>query len=101
TCGGATPNLCGLECVNQQTDPKHCGRCNHDCLGGGCFVGACQATSVVTGAPNWFVVDSTYVYFRRLGVTNPVLSRVRQDGTGLIDLFTGNGDLGPMAIDST
>jgi hypothetical protein len=25
-----------------QTDPKHCGRCGHDCLGGACAAGACQ-----------------------------------------------------------
>lgn len=26
-CSGATPDLCGTTCVNQQTDPAHCGSC--------------------------------------------------------------------------
>jgi hypothetical protein len=28
-------------CVNLQTDPRNCGKCGHDCLGGACLSGAC------------------------------------------------------------
>jgi len=30
-CSGTTPNVCGTKCVNNQTDVKNCGTCNHDC----------------------------------------------------------------------
>jgi hypothetical protein len=52
------------------SDPKNCGRCGHDCLGGACIDGACQPvilysgsdtpTSIVVDGPSIFVtVDST------------------------------------------
>jgi hypothetical protein len=39
------------------TDPSHCGRCNHDCLGGTCEAGRCQAIQIATvpNAPLRFV----------------------------------------------
>lgn len=38
-CDGAS---CVPTCVAAlDTDPKNCGRCDHDCLGGGCEAGAC------------------------------------------------------------
>jgi hypothetical protein len=33
-----------------KSDPKHCGACGHDCLGGACASGACTAFVVVTAA---------------------------------------------------
>jgi hypothetical protein len=32
------------------SDPKNCGACGHDCLGGACDAGACQPALVTTGA---------------------------------------------------
>ncbi len=34
--------LDGCPGVNVTADPKNCGACGHDCLGGGCEAGACQ-----------------------------------------------------------
>lgn len=48
-----------------QTDPKHCGRCGHDCLGGACQAGVCKATSVgtVANAPIQNIVShGAYIY---------------------------------------
>lgn len=46
--------------ANLATDPKHCGRCGHDCLGGECSAGKCQAVQLGTAqsAPLTFVAVS-------------------------------------------
>ncbi len=41
---GSTP----CEAANLQTDGKHCGRCNHDCLGGECAAGICQPVQIAS-----------------------------------------------------
>lgn len=33
-CVGATPTRCGDLCVDNNTDPRHCGMCGHTCPGG-------------------------------------------------------------------
>src|SRR5580693_2103781 len=40
-------------------DPANCGRCNHDCLGGACYMGACQAVVLYAAndTPSSIVVD--------------------------------------------
>src|SRR5690349_7067990 len=38
---GNVPDDAG-PCTNVATNPKHCGACFHDCLGGQCVGGACQ-----------------------------------------------------------
>jgi len=47
-----------------QTDPKHCGRCGHDCLGGACNAGKCESVVVKGGLENPvdLVADATSVY---------------------------------------
>jgi hypothetical protein len=46
-------------------DPKNCGRCGHDCLGGGCKGGVCQPYAIVTGieGPFGVAVRNGVVYF--------------------------------------
>jgi hypothetical protein len=34
-CPDAGPNLCGATCVDEQTDPSHCGSCSKACTGAG------------------------------------------------------------------
>lgn len=36
-------------CVDLKTDPKNCGTCGHDCVGGACTAGSCQPTTLATG----------------------------------------------------
>src|SRR5690349_6959539 len=43
---GSGGSGCG---ANLDTDPHHCGRCGHDCLGGGCIDGVCGAVLVAPG----------------------------------------------------
>jgi hypothetical protein len=33
---------CARDCVDLQSDPKNCGSCGHDCVGGACSTGQCQ-----------------------------------------------------------
>jgi hypothetical protein len=66
--GSGASNPCGADLQN---DPRHCGACGHDCLGGACAVGRCQAVVVYvipSGAgavdtPVALAVDATSVYF--------------------------------------
>lgn len=47
------------------TNPQHCGACDHDCLGGACFLGKCQPVVIAinTTKPRAFIVDETHVYW--------------------------------------
>lgn len=80
-CGG-TKQFCG-SCVDTNTDPKHCGRCNHSCLGGTCLLGKCQSvllassTNIVTTLQ---VTDSEIVW----GVDDGPIAKRNKDGSGAI-----------------
>jgi hypothetical protein len=44
-------------------DPRNCGRCGHDCLGGGCSAGVCQAFEIYFGdTPTSLVTDGPTLY---------------------------------------
>lgn len=42
--------VCGDECVDILSAQKHCGRCDHDCLGGACELGQCKPLLVTQDA---------------------------------------------------
>jgi hypothetical protein len=72
--GGATDTSTsdGAPCVGpSQTDPKNCGACGHDCLGGACDAGVCQPAVVATGqlAPTTIAVDQAGVYWTSYGAS--------------------------------
>jgi hypothetical protein len=50
------------------SDPKNCGRCNHDCLGGKCESSQCTPIKLADGLayPEGLVVSSTSVYVAEL-----------------------------------
>lgn len=52
-------------CVNTDTNARHCGRCNHDCIGGKCVGGQCQPFVVATDVegPAAIAIDETHVYW--------------------------------------
>lgn len=62
----APTQACGTSCVVVSKDPANCGRCGHDCAGGGCTTGVCQPVTLTT-------------------TTNPTLnsSRLSTDGTSV------------------
>jgi hypothetical protein len=62
TDGGADANHC---VADFDRDPKNCGRCAHDCLGGECTAGKCQPVLLARDvtAPNTIAVDQDWVFF--------------------------------------
>lgn len=56
---------CGDECVTVEDNPKHCGRCGHDCLGGECTGGKCMPLELAYGQghPQDLALDASYVYW--------------------------------------
>ncbi len=68
-----------------RADPKNCGTCGHDCLGGTCSAGACQPVRLAVDRSNltWMAIDATHVYFCEDAVHR--LGRVPKGG-GAIEL---------------
>ncbi|HWL86154.1 MAG TPA: hypothetical protein VNO21_10150, partial [Polyangiaceae bacterium] len=51
-------------CETPLNTTTNCGRCAHDCLGGGCSNGLCQPRKLAAGrdSPDRIVLDNDYVY---------------------------------------
>ncbi len=47
-------------------DPKNCGSCNHDCLGGDCHQGACRAFHLVNARSTALALDDDRIYMTSL-----------------------------------
>ncbi len=64
-----------------QNDPKNCGRCGHDCLGGACTMGVCQPKQLATAlqGANSVAVDASYVYVSEY--IKGRISRIPKDGS--------------------
>jgi hypothetical protein len=71
-----------ISCLDTTTASENCGRCGHDCLGGTCSGGQCQAVLLgqFTGNPNNLSVAPQHVY-----VTTDLgyVARVNKDGSDL------------------
>lgn len=80
TCG-CSNTTCGSACVVLATDSKNCGSCTHDCLGGTCNGGQCQAAAVAAGAGDLYVigVDGS--------ATGNVYYQSTDSGTGLTNTY--------------
>jgi hypothetical protein len=83
------------------TDGKNCGRCNHDCLGGVCSAGVCNAAIIVDGldTPAVIALDATHLYFSIIG--GGIITRTNKDGTGRVDITTGQTSPFGIAVDAT
>jgi hypothetical protein len=68
TDGGTESTTCVADTM---TDPLHCGRCGHSCVGGTCAAGVCQAfeLSSVTDAPLAYVAVSDQHIFVSTRIT--------------------------------
>jgi hypothetical protein len=88
---GAQPSgdaSCGADL---QTDPANCGACGHDCIGGACLAGQCQAWTLVPGVfgSAEIALDATNIYWS--GYSNGQILRAAKDGTGVTVLVTESG----------
>lgn len=63
------------------TDPLHCGRCGHSCLGGACVAGACGAVNLTVpiASPGGIALDDTHVFWTST-LTGDIY-RANKDGT--------------------
>jgi hypothetical protein len=73
---GAVPS-CAADLTR---DSKHCGRCGHDCLGGECLRGVCQAVKLADGLamPEGIAVSDTSVFVAEYR-TNRIIKFVKTD----------------------
>lgn len=96
--GAGSGNSTSGECdpARLSSDPHHCGRCDHSCLGGACQEGVCQAQVLVelgtTGATA-LTLDEDWIWW-----VSP-LSRMRRDGTGYEILAETRGSVWGVAAD--
>lgn len=95
---GPTPPCAGADL---QTDPNHCGRCGHGCLGGTCAAGACQAVKIAEGLsqPVALALDATTVFVTLYG--GDAILRIGRDGTGTTTVVTGQPDVQGVVVDGT
>ena len=72
-----------------QTDPLHCGRCGHDCLGGACTAGKCGSKILASGLmnPNAIALDATNVYVTTYNDGRVI--RAAKDGSSFAPIATG------------
>lgn len=81
------------QCSNDvATDPLHCGRCGHSCLGGACVAGMCVPITLATrGSPHDLVVDATNVYWTDKGdaTFEPAAARCPKAGGAVVRVATG------------
>jgi hypothetical protein len=88
------------------SDAAHCGRCGHDCLGGGCSGGRCQPIVLADKArdawltsPFGIALDVTHAYFTVNGYARQGeghLAKVPKAGGAVVDLRSG--ETGPLDI---
>lgn len=83
---------CGNDCVDVQTDAAHCGACGHDCLGGNCILGTCEAVELASGKGRLMMVqvDADYIYYGGDGVD---VGRIGKDGSNDTILVPAGADI--------
>lgn len=58
--------VCNQACIDVSSDPKNCGTCGHDCLGGSCTEGKCQPVAVISSLGSSFRllgIDAQNLYY--------------------------------------
>jgi hypothetical protein len=72
--GGVVADLATCQ-TDVMSDPLHCGACGHDCLGGACVAGVCQATALVEArpAPGGLVIAGGLAFWTETGSGGSVM----------------------------
>jgi hypothetical protein len=98
---------CGNACVDSKSDPKNCGKCGHDCFGGGCDLAICQPVTLVPG--DGYIDDlipiGDYLFWSGCNApyTDCFVARRRIDGTDVAKIVADNqgGELNGLVASST
>ncbi len=95
-CDGVNANGCE---ANLSNNADHCGACGHDCQGGTCSNGVCQAWVLATVAaePRNLAVSSTHVFW----TTPSAVQGIPRSGGALVNLATGQPDPNGITVDDT
>lgn len=80
-------------------DPKNCGACGHDCLGGQCFQSVCQPLLLASAATAHIKVDATHLYLA--DKNRRVITRVPKRGGAEETLASGQDGLYEFDINDT
>jgi hypothetical protein len=85
-------------CADTANDPRHCGRCGHDCLGGGCAAGRCLPVVLARdqAAVRYLAQDEKSLYWTSANTT-PSVMRIEKDGTGLRTIAENQGSVQGVA----
>jgi hypothetical protein len=83
--------------VDLAQSTTHCGRCGHDCLGGGCQGGRCVPANITTesGLPSLGSVVAGRLYYAVAGASSQLRS-VNADGTDAKTHLDIGADAGPL-----
>lgn len=87
-------------CGDIQSDPRNCGACGHDCIGGACIAGACQPVVLAAGLeePGSMAIDDTNVYWTEYAAGQIV--RIAKAGGAPIIVASGLPSPGAIAVSS-
>lgn len=57
--------VCNGTCIDVSSDSENCGRCGHDCCGGACVSGQCQAVTIASNQTlvSGVAVDASDIYW--------------------------------------
>ncbi len=94
--GDASP----CDAADLASDPVNCGRCGHDCVGGGCVTGVCQAVplAVSAGTPVALALSGTLVFWTE---SAGAVQFAPKDGGNASTLISTSNDVDRLAVDST
>jgi hypothetical protein len=83
---------CNGTCVDRDKDPKNCGACGHDCLGGACTLGVCQAIEMAANQGSLMILalDDQFIYW---GGELAIIGKKRIDNSGMSTVLVPAGEV--------
>jgi hypothetical protein len=89
-----------MGCDASMDDPRNCGRCLHDCIGGACEAGVCRPWTILDTPASDIVSDNTRVYWAYASASGNVSSCARTGCQAETVLIANAPQPGKMAIDN-
>jgi hypothetical protein len=91
--GGEPPTLACADETDLKSDPKNCGVCRHDCLGGDCEFGKCLPVAIALdqASVRSIATDGVYLYWTASSTANKVyVARRRVDRSDSMKIIASN-----------